>query len=182
MTRFAIIPLAIFANACADSAGLDNVEDTEAEVRDLIEEYGADEERNAAHTQSLAFNLVQLANTKYANAVEDAGCTVVGAAYGQWHKESGKFHGQTFHNSAQTMANFRGKIRSQQAFGMVDANSFEDYENGRKLILEGEWHNGDFVADVFSPVSNNTTAYTIIGQAQDSAEGGQFYGALSICN
>ena len=141
MTRFALIPLAIFANACADSAGLDSVENTEAEVRDLINEYGPDEERNAVESRSLAINLVQLANTKYLDAVEDAGCTVVGAAYGQWDKESGKFQGQTFHNSAQTMANFQGTVRTQQSFGMIEADSFSDYENGRKLFLEGEWSN-----------------------------------------
>ena len=182
MTRFAIIPLAIFANACADSAGLDNIEDTEAEVRDLIEDYGVEEDRNASHIRTLGLNLVRLANTKYADSLQGSDCSVVGGAFGQWDNQSGEFRGMTFHNSAQVMATFSGHTKNQANFGIVHAENNWEVENSPKLILEGDWGQGDFVGDVYSADPRNSTEYTIFAVVEESKTTGQFFGALTICN
>ena len=86
MNRFALIPLAFFANACASAEEAEEaVTDATEEVRAAYDEVEAELDRtNPTYSQ----RIIRVAERMFRNDMADEGCTFVAATAGGWRNRS----------------------------------------------------------------------------------------------
>ncbi len=87
--------------------------------------------------------------------------------------------------NARPMAALEGTItyESNQS-GEFNGRSYKTAPNMSKLVVEGDWRQGDVIADIFSFANNepNPVDLTLFGELRESGVGGgHFIGALAKC-
>ena len=186
MTRFALIPFAIFATACADSADIDqSIDEVDAEVRELIEEYDASTERTNPSSK-LGQLVVQLASHRFAQTLDNAGCNMVGAGFGVWGADNSRdFRGAMFHNSTQLMDRMHGEVAFEgNRHGIILGESYRTTSSKSALLFDADWKGGKVVGDLYSAKrSTHTTDLTVFGSMHRTDwTKGHFLVALAQCN
>ena len=205
MTRFALIPFALFASACADSADLTATsDDLEQEFKEMVEDYHDATERRAGKLQSIdAQNLhpktagtiaakrpntigqkvVGVASDRFAPRIEKQGCVMVGAAYGMWRDQRLDFRGEVFSDSGKPMVRLHGGVEiTGNGTGELGGFGFNKAGRGMKVAMEGDWKGTTLDADVFVGQRSEVTELVLIGNIEGVFEGrGHFIGALADC-
>lgn len=186
MTRFALIPFAIFASACADSADLDqSIDEVEAEVRELIEEHDGYTERSNPSSK-IGPKVVQLASHRFAETLDKMDCNMVGAGFGVWGADNSRdFKGAMFHNSSQLMARVHGEVDfSGNRHGMILGESYHTTSSKSPLLIDADWKGPKVVGDVYSANgSSHDTDLALFGSMhRTSWTEGHFIFALAQCD
>ena len=186
MTRFALIPFAIFASACADSADLEqNVDEVEAEVRELLESHDGYTARDNPSSK-IGQKVVQLANLRFAEKLNNLGCNMVGAGFGVYGADNSRdFTGAMFHNSTQLMARVHGEVDfTGNRHGMILGESTRSTSSKSALLIDADWKGGKVIGDMYSANgSSQSTDLTMMGSIhRTSWTEGHFIVALAQCD
>ena len=178
MTRFALIPLAFFANACASAEEVqDLVEETTEEVREGIDSYDAETDRNARNRNKAALSY---AEREFRNELAERDCDLVGAVQGNWRDRRFRLNMTVINTNADTIAKLEGALQ-------YDANNTgEIWAKGRTfsnstMVLEGDWVNNAIEADLFTVGAANSDR-TVFAKKMHRGLGGKMIGAVAICN
>ncbi len=186
MTRFALIPFAIFASACADTTEIEEtLADAETEVRELLDSEDVDAEKGALADPRFHKKVLRVAKDKFTRAAAMEGCKVVGATFGSWADRSYQYRGIMLDGNARPMAATAGVITYESNYsGEFNGRSYKTAPNMEKLMIEGDWRQGAILADVFSFANNqpNSVELTLFGEMRETGVGGgHFIGALAKC-
>jgi hypothetical protein len=178
MTRFALIPLAFFANACASAEEVqDLVEETTEEVREGIDSYDAETDRST-RTRNKA--MLSYAKREFRNEMAERDCDLVGAVQGNWRDRSFRLDMTVINTNADTIAKLEGALQ-------YDANNTgEIWAKGRTIGnntmgLEGDWVNNAIEAVLFTAGAANSDR-TVFAKKIHRGLGGKMIGAVAICN
>ena len=88
MTRFALIPLAFFANACASAEDAqETLSDTTEDVRAAFDEIEGDHDRSTA---AFGTHIVRITERMFREDMADAGCRYIAAVSGGWRNYTSK--------------------------------------------------------------------------------------------
>ena len=205
MIRFALIPFAFFATACADADDLTQAsDDLETEFRELVEEHEVDAERSAngprpvlAGNQSpqaigtidnprpatLGQRVVKVAAERFERGVAKEGCKMVGAAFGAWKDQSLEYRGQMYHPSGKPMDRIRGKVTvTGNGAGELNGYSVKPGGHFSTIAIEGDWMSNHLDADVRVRQGFERRELMLIGGIDGAFDGrGHFIGALAVC-
>ena len=187
MTRFALLPLAFFANACADTEGLeDTLTDAETEVRELIESSDFDSEKSAMSDHGARMKVLHTAMAAFEKDAHRQGCEAVGVAVGNWVDRSFAYKGLFMDMKARPFAAIAGDItyvnNNDGEFNGFSVKSAPEVGN---LVIEGDWRDGVVQADVLSSNDQpNQVALSMIGAIEPNERygGGYFLTLLADCS
>ena len=205
MIRFALIPFAFFASACADSADLTQAAtDLEQDFRDLVEEHQATTDRSAngprplvvgnskaeavgtvekTRPATLGDKVVAVASNRFARGIEKAGCEMVGAAFGAWKDQRLEFKGQMFHASGKPMDRIRGEVViTSNGGGELSGIGINPDSAIATVAIEGDWAGRHLDADVLVRKGAQIHELMLIGDIGGAFDArGHFIGALATC-
>jgi hypothetical protein len=187
MNRFALLPLAFFANACADTEGLEeSLADAETEVRELIESSDFDAEKSAMSDHGARMKVLQTALAKFEKDAHRQGCEPTGVAVGNWVDRSFEYKGLFMDMKARPFAAIAGDISYvNNNDGEFNGFSVKSADDVGKLVIEGDWRDGSVQADVLgSNDQPNQPGLSMIGMIQpnDRYGGGYFLTLLADCS
>ena len=185
MTRFAFIPFAILASACADSADYDDTTvDADQEFRDMLDSEDVNADRQHGVQTELGAKVVRVAWNRYHAEVTDQGCSMIGAAYGSWTDQSQAFEGAAYYNSSALMDEWGGQITvSANARGQLSAAGFNTMPGLDALMMEGDWKGSHLQADVVTKKGNRIAEMVMVGDITHvDGTRGYFIGALADCS
>ena len=185
MNRLAILPLALLANACTSQADIEAMaENTEADIRELLEQHGVDTERSAMEDPRVRQRIVAHAVRQFKDLTKAEGCTIEGAAVAEWRDRSFKYRGMAISLDAKPMAAITGVItyddnNSGEIFG-TESHSSGDIES---VTIEGLWMDRHIEADVFIGHTNmlNKDELTLFATRKQRGLNGHFIGVLADC-
>ena len=204
MIRFALIPFAFFATACADADNLTQAaDDLETEFRELVEEHEGYSERSATvmkpkvikqkpqdigtvekpRTATLGQRVVKIASARFERTVRKEGCKMVGAAFGAWKDQSLEYRGQMYHTSGKPMDRIRGKVTvTGNGAGELNGYSVKPGGHFSTIAIEGDWMSNHLDADVRVRQGFERRELMLIGGIDGAFDGrGHFIGALAVC-
>ena len=205
MIRFALIPFAFFATACADADDLTQAaDDLETEFRELVEEHEVDAERSAIGPKplrvgnqtphaiktvekprpaTLGQRVVEVAADRFERNVNKEGCKMVGAAFGAWKDQRLEYRGQMFHASGKPMDRIRGKVVvTSNGAGELYGYSVNPEGDISTVAVEGDWMGKHLDADVTVRKGSQNHEMMLIGGIEGAFDGrGHFIGALAVC-
>ena len=185
MIRFALIPFAVFASACADSPDLaQTADELEQEFKDMMDTPEIDAECDVHGPNALGAKVVQLAWARYADQVQKEGCDMVGAAYGAWEDQGMNFRGQMFQNSAMPMDAIAGRVVvTANGTGELSGVGTKAVENIDAVHIEGDWKGNHLDADVLVKKGARINDLVLIGNIYGTFDQeGYFVGALAQCD
>ena len=181
MTRFALIPLAILANACASAEDVqDNLTDMTHELQRDIEEMTAETDRDAdAHRQ----NIYAVAHDMFEGRLNDQRCEIVAALAGGWADRSFRLKTNMIGRSGELIATLEGRMRYvDNATGEFGAKGhIAKPQTG--VVMEGDWYRDQLEADIIIDGDGiNQVHYEVIGLKAHRGLGGQVIGAVVACD
>ena len=179
MTRFALIPLALLANACASTEDVqDNLTDMTYDLQRDIEEMTADADRN---TDASRQQLYDRTHELYGDMLQAKGCEMVGALYGTWTDNPMRLRTDVFTPSGELTVRMEGMMEytgnDVGTFGTKGYDAAED----TVVFMEGDWDQGRLEADILFD-GFNEHSYRIIGQKADGIAGGTMIAAMATCH
>ena len=179
MTRFALIPLAILANACASAEDVqDNLTDMTHELQRDIDEMTAETDRDAdAHRQ----NIYAVAHDMFEGRLNDQRCEIVAALAGGWADRSFRLKTNMIGRSGELIATLEGRMRYvDNATGEFGAKGhIAKPQTG--VVMEGDWYRDQLEADIIID-GINQEHYEVIGLKAHRGLGGQVIGAVVACD
>lgn len=185
MNRFALIPLAILANACASQADIEAMaEDAEADIRELLERNDGDSERGALGTHKVRQRVVRHTVQRFEELAASEGCTIEGVALGHWRDRSFEYRGLALNLEAKHMADLTGSLtyddNDSGDFYGKDIRSTGDI---RSVDINGQWMAQFIDADVSITHVNaiNNEKFTLFAKWKQRGLGGHFVGVLADC-
>ena len=184
MTRFALIPFALIAVACADSTDLDSATD---EVPDELREYLDDEPETARRVQgglTPAERMVRAAERRYGKQLSKAGCDFVGVGYGIWTQQNRVFTGAMLDASGDLIDKIQGRVDvSGQRHGTVSAKGANAVAGVSNLHVDGDYRRGMLEADVMAKEGADSLDLVMVGNIRGvHSTRGHIFGALAICD
>ncbi|MEC8193586.1 MAG: hypothetical protein VX944_16250 [Myxococcota bacterium] len=185
MIRFALIPFAVFASACADSPDLAHTaDDLEQEFKDMLDNPAIDAECDVHGPNALGAKVVQLAWSRYSAQVQKEGCDLVGAAYGTWEDQGMNFRGQLFQNSAMPMDGIMGRVVvTANGTGELSGIGTQAVDGVDAVYIEGDWKGTHLDADVLVKKGARMSDLVLIGNIHGTFDQqGYFVGALADCD
>ena len=184
MTRFALIPFAFFAAACADSTEFDSVSD---EAADELREYLDDEPETARRAQggpTMAERMVRVAERRYGKQLSKDGCDFAGVGYGIWMQQNRVFAGALLDESGELIEKIQGKVEViGDRYGTVSAKGGNAVPGIRKLHLEGDYRGQFFEGDIAAMDGAESVELVMVGSIKGiNSHRGHIFGALAICD
>ena len=184
MTRFAFIPFALFAVACADSTELDSATD---EMPEELREYLDDEPETARRVQggmTPAERMVRAAERRYGKQLSKAGCDFVGVGYGIWTKQDRVFTGAMFDASGYLIDKIQGQVEVLgNRHGTVSAKGGNSTPEFTNLQVDGDYKRGMLEADVTAKEGPDSLDLVMVGNIRGVHNvRGHIFGALAICD
>ena len=178
MTRFALIPLAFFANACASAEeAQEAMTDATEEVRNAFDEIEAEQDRSTAAYGSM---VARVTERMFRKELSDAGCRFVAGVTGGWHNRSQKTSLNVFDTTGHRALELKGMMN------WVDNSSGEILAKGHNasdnmtVVLEADWLNQKIDGDlIFTQEANK--AYRFFGEKRNGLRGGRIIGAVGMC-
>ncbi len=177
MTRFALIPLALFANACASAEEAEEaVTDATEEVRMAYDEVEAELDRT---NPSYSSRMIRVAERMFRNEMADAGCTFVAATAGGWRNRSFRTTLNVIDMTGHQPMRLEGKLTwdSNESGGLV-AKGHNAYD-GQTVVLEADWLNNDIDGDLL--FSETEKEYRYFGKKRERGMAGLIIGAVAQC-
>ena len=175
MTRFALIPLAFFANACASAEEAEEaMTDATEEVRDAFDEV---EDQSARSTETFNNRMVRAAYHMFRNDLANEECKYVAAVAGGWINRSFNTQLNVISTVGESVVQLKGVMQ------WVDNNSGEMIAKGhassdnQTFILEADWLNDTLDGDLL--YAND--AYRFFGEKRNRGVGGVMIGAIGFC-
>ena len=178
MTRFALIPLAFFANACASAEEVQElIDETSEEVREGFDSYEAETDRAGENRNKRA---LASAERQFRNELTESDCDLVGAVYGYWRDRGFRLNLTATNEDAKTLARLQGSL------SFDSNNRGEIWAKGRTfdnstMVLEGDWLNSAIEADIFT-VGMANSDHTVFAKKTRRGLGGRVIGAVAVCN
>lgn len=180
MTRFALIPLAILANACASAEDVqDELTDMTHEIQRDLEELSAEEDRDTAAYRQDFYDRTHEA---LADSLASQGCVMVGALSGGWTNPTLQVRAKMIDRTGHVVVAMDGKMRytlqDQGVFGTKGHISDE----ATTVIMEGDWYGDRLEADMIFAGQNKTEEiYRFTGFKNEKAGRGEIIGAVAAC-
>ena len=205
MIRFALIPFAFLASACADSADLAQAtDDLEQDFKELVEDHQTETDRSANERRpnvlvkpkpqavatiekprevTLGEKVVTVATHRFARGIEKAGCKMVGAAFGAWKDQRLDYKGQMFHTSGKSMERIQGElVVTSNGGGELSGFGISPDSGIATVAIEGDWTGGQLDADVAVRKGDRIHELVLIGDIDGAFDArGHFIGALALC-
>ena len=185
MIRFALIPFAVFASACADSSDVaQSADELEQEFKDMLDNPAINTVRSVQGPNVLGAKVVQVAWSRYSKQVEKEGCDLVGAAYGTWEDQGMNFRGELFQNSAMPMEGIMGRVVvTANGVGELSGVGTQAVDSVDAVYIEGDWKGTHLDADVLVKKGARMTDLVLIGNIHGTFDRqGYFVGALADCD
>ena len=185
MTRFALIPFALFASACADNNEYNPAaEDADQEFRDMLDETEVGTDRQHSVQTETGAKVVRIAWNRYQSEVASQGCSMIGAAYGAWTDQSQTFEGAAYYNSSAMMDEWGGQLSTtSNGRGELSGTGFNAVTGLDALIMEGDWKGSYIHADVVTKKGNRIAEMVMVGDITHvDGNRGYFIGALADCD
>jgi hypothetical protein len=178
MTRFALIPLAILANACASAEeAQDNLTDMTHEIQRDIEDLSAESDRSSTHFGQRVYTIAQ---EIFSARLQSDGCEMVGAVFGQWQDRSFKLKTELYNASGETVVGMVGGLSyDDNHSGELGAKGYIQDEN-TIVVMEGDWYRHQLEADLTFNRANDK-AFRIIGVKVNRGLGGMMLAAGAHC-
>jgi len=185
MNRFAIIPLALLANACASQADIEAMaEDAETDIRELLEQNDVDTERGALHDHRTRQRLVRHAVQQFKHITDAERCTIEGVAVATWRDRTFIYRGVTLRMDAKPLATITGRLTyDDNNSGEIFGTGIDTAGNTNSLKIEGQWLDHQIEADVFSSQgkAGNNEQLTLFADRKQRGLDGHFVGVLADC-
>lgn len=179
MTRFALIPLALLANACASAEDVqDNLTDMTHELQRDIDEMTAETDRDAdAHRE----HIYAAAHDMFEARLPVQGCEIVAALAGGWADRSFRLKTNMIGQSGELIATLEGRMKyTDNASGEFGAKGQLKKAND-VVAMEGDWYHDHLEADLVVD-GINQQHYEVIGLKAHRGLGGQIIGAVVACD
>ena len=177
MNRFALIPLALFANACASAEEAEEaVTDATEEVRMAYDEIEAELDRA---NPNYSYRIVRVAERMFRDDMADEGCMFVAATAGGWRHRSLRTTLNVIDANGHQAMRLEGKMtKVSNDSGELRAKGHNPFDN-QTIALEADWLNGDIYGDLF--FSDADKEYRFFGKKRDRGVGGMIIGAVAVC-
>ena len=178
MTRFALLPLAFFANACANSENpQDTMTDDTEEVRAAFDEVEAAQDRRSA---SYGNRIVQIAEYMFANELSDNSCRYIAAVAGTWRDRTFRTALNVFDTTGHHALRMHGGMQwVDNASGEMFAKGHSAADN-MTVALEADWVDNTIDGDMFFADDANVS-YRFFGEKRHRGLGGLVIGAVGLC-
>jgi len=185
MNRFALIPLAILANACASQADLEAMaEDAEADIRELLEQDEVDSERGTMAIHEVRQRVVRHTVQRFEDLAASEGCIIEGVALGHWRDRSFEYRGLVMNLEAKHMADITGSLTyDDNDSGDFFGKDIRSSGNITSVEINGQWMNQFIDADV-SVIHRNAfenEKLTLFATRKQRGLNGHFVGVLADC-
>jgi len=176
MTRFALIPLAFFANACASAEEVqDLVEETTEEVREGIDDID--------YSRSLdAELLLDVAQDQFQKQLDIGDCTMVGAV-------AGKITGPTAINMVLVNAGSRevmARLNGWMSQDTNDGGGFYAQDTAMSAFnsveFDGDWEHNAIEADVYSTQGRTIYEATLFATMTERGDASSILGVVAVCD
>ena len=182
MTRFALIPLAFFANACASAE--DVQEDTQPETSELraaFDEIGSETDRRSATVaSSYGLRVVHVVDRMFRNELDAAGCKYVAAAVGSWHYYPANISLNVFDIQGTHELHMSGVMHwEDNSSGEITMKGYSQ-GNNEVVKLEADWLDNSIEGDM--SFSSDESEYRFFGAKVHRGPGGLAIGAIGVCN
>jgi hypothetical protein len=183
MTRFALIPLAFFANACASADDAQQfVSDDAEEVRAAFDELEAGQDRTTtatATTTTFGDRVVRVAERIFQNDMYASGCEYVAAAAGSWRYYPANISLNVFDVSGDHEMELQGVMKwIDNSSGEIYTKGFNRMDN-RRAKLEADWLHNRIEGDL--TFSRDNAEYRFFGLKNHRGTGGSVIGAIVLC-
>ena len=179
MTRFALIPLAILANACASAEDVqDNLTDMTHELQRDIEELNADYDRSTVESRQHVYDR---ARDIFGPRLQADGCEMFAAVVGGWADRSFRIKTDLISESGSIIVNAVGQLRySDNSTGTF---GFKGHIHNKQttVLAEGDWADRHLEADVSFDGTNEET-FRLIGLKAHDGLGGAVLAAVADCS
>ena len=178
MTRFALIPLAFFANACASAEDAqETLNDTTEDVRAAFDELEGDQDRSTA---AFGNHIVRVTERMFRADMADAGCSYIAAVAGGWRNYTSKTTLNVFDTSGHHAFRLQGVMKwDDNASGQLLAKGHSASDD-MTVTVEADWLNNEIDGDIFFSGNDNPT-YRLFGEKRNRGTGGLVIGAVGLC-
>jgi hypothetical protein len=178
MNRLALLPLALFANACASADEVaDAATETVEELREGIESYDAELDRDSS-IQNKA--ILRYAARSFRNEMHEGRCEFMGAVVGDWKDRNFRINFNLIDDRAQSFAFLRGGLG-------WDANNIGEIwgkgtnsHNDSTITLEGNWVDTAIEGDLTVRGTDNMK-FVVFAEKFNRGLGGLVVGAIASC-
>ena len=185
MNRFAIIPLAILANACASQADIEAMADeAEADIRELLEQNDGDAERTALSDHRVRQRVIRHTVKQFEHITKGEECTIEGVAIADWRDRSFEYRGMVMSLDAKPMATITGRITyDDNNSGEVFGSEIHSSGDINSLTIKGLWLDRHIDADVIIGHTDalNNDEFTLFATRKQRGLNGHFVGVLANC-
>ena len=178
MTRFALIPLAFFANACASAEDVqDTVTDETEQVRAAFDEVDGQLDRP---TSTYGNRIARISARMFADDLNEAGCRQVGAVAGGWSDRTFRTALNVFTAQGDHAVRLHGGLTwDDNASGQLFAKGANPEEN-MVMAIEADWMGDKVDGDVFMG-NGNGPEYRLFAEKRSRGLGGVVIGAIGYC-
>jgi len=178
MTRFALIPLALLANACASADEVqDSLTDATEVQRDIDDTYADSDRQSDDHRQ----HLYQRARDMFAPTLQNQGCDMVGALVGGWADRSFRLKTDMVSQSGELIVSLEGRMRyttnSEGEFG----SKGHIVKQKSTVFMEGDWVGDRIEADLVFEGTNDDS-FRVIGSKEQQGLGGEVIAVVADCD
>jgi hypothetical protein len=185
MNHFAIIPLAILANACASQADIEAMaDDAEADIRELLEQTDGDAERTALSDHRVRQRVIRRTVKQFEHITDVEDCTIEGVAIADWRDRSFEYLGMVMSLDAKPIATITGRITyDDNNSGGVFGSEIHTSGDINSLTIEGRWLDSHIDADVIIGHTDalNNDKLTLFATRKQRGLSGHFVGVLANC-
>ena len=185
MKCFAILPLALLANACASQADLEaTAEEAEADIRELLEQNRGDSERSSLSDLRVRKRVLRHTVKQFERLAHTEDCTIEGVAIADWRDRTFEYRGLMMTMDARPVATIAGLIPyGDNNSGRITGQAVATAGDINSVDIEGLWMDGHIDADVTIKHGNdrNIEELTLFATRTQSGLDGHFAGVLAYC-
>lgn len=180
MTRFALIPFAILANACASAEDVqDGQTYTDEAVQRDIEELAAETGRNTDAQRQITYDRI---GDVFEGRIQAAGCEMVAAMTGEWSPNS-VLHTTMFDAGGEITAKMAGKLQYSNRHAGTFGTKGHDKSKSMTVLTEGDFYQSHIEADVTIVGENwNPETFHMIGLTDQHGQSGEVWAAVVDCD
>ena len=179
MNRFALIPLAILANACASAEDVqDNLTDMTHDLHRDIEDMSADYDRSTVESRQHVYDR---ARDIFGTRLQIDGCEMFAALVGGWVDRSFGMKADMIGESGSIIVNAVGQL--QYTDNRSGTFGFKGHIQDKQttVLVEGDWYQDHLEADV-SFDGTNQERFRLIGLKAQEGLGGTVIAAVADCS
>jgi hypothetical protein len=178
MNHLALLPLALFANACASADEVaDAATETAEEVRESVENYDMELDRD-----SVDFNkdILRYAARSFKNEMIEGRCELMGALVGDWRDRNFRINFNLIDIHGESFASMRGGLGwDANNTGEVWGKGINRH-NDSIITLEGNWYDSAVEGDMTVNGADKMN-FVVFADKFNRGLGGLMIGAIASC-